>query len=60
LVRALAAQAMLNRRLHGARVTIGVAKNAPSGIAAHAWVICGGRIVIGGSTPNSYSALTTL
>ena len=57
LVQALATQAMLARRGHTARVRIGVAKDEGGQLKAHAWVECGGKIVIGGVGMSQYTAL---
>ena len=48
LTRALAAETLLRRYGHEASLRIGVAKGASAGLRAHAWVECGGRVVIGG------------
>jgi Transglutaminase-like superfamily len=51
LTEALAASVMLRRREIPATLYLGVATNVPSadGIAAHAWVRCGEKIVVGRS-----------
>jgi hypothetical protein len=57
LTQALAVQALLARAGHKSRVEIGVAKN--SGLfEAHAWVVYGDRVVIGGPDVARYSRLT--
>jgi hypothetical protein len=47
LVRALATQRLLARHGHASELRIGVAKAAQ--FQAHAWVECGGAVVVGGS-----------
>lgn len=49
LPQALAAQTLLRRHGYQAQVRIGVAHTETRRLAAHAWVECAGRIVIGGS-----------
>lgn len=57
LTQALAAQELLSRAGHPSRVEIGVAKNEDRKFAAHAWVTCGNRIVIGGPETTRYAPL---
>lgn len=47
LTQALAAQALLRRYRHPAELRIGVARPAGRRLAAHAWVVCAGAVVIG-------------
>ncbi len=49
LPQALAAQWMLSRRGYKAKLVVGVARQSRDNFAAHAWVISGDQIVIGGS-----------
>lgn len=49
LTQALATQVLLHRRGYPTSLRIGVTKEANGKLAAHAWVECQGRIVIGGS-----------
>lgn len=49
LPQALAAQWMLRRRGYAAKVVVGVSRGSNAPVAAHAWVMSGNRIVIGGS-----------
>ena len=49
LTQALVVQRLLMRSGHRCRLQLGVAKDAVHGFAAHAWVECGGRVVIGES-----------
>lgn len=48
LTQALATQLLLVRRGYPAQLRLGVAKGENGALAAHAWVECQGRIVIGG------------
>ena len=57
LPQALACQALLARSGHTSRLEIGVAKDEKNEFAAHAWVVCGGRIVIGESEVERYTPL---
>jgi hypothetical protein len=52
LTQALALQAILARQGHPSVVRIGVAKSDNEEFAAHAWVECGGYVVLGHSTTN--------
>jgi hypothetical protein len=47
LVRAIAAARLLAREGYPSRIHIGVARPGPEGLAAHAWVTVGGRVVVG-------------
>ena len=58
LTRALATQALLSRSGYESRIELGVAKNEQCRFEAHAWVMCGDQIVIGGPEINRYTALT--
>jgi transglutaminase superfamily protein len=58
LTQALAAQALLARAGRESLVEIGVAKNSGK-FEAHAWVVCGNQIVIGGPNVERYSRLAT-
>jgi hypothetical protein len=57
LTQALAVQALLTRSGHGSRLEIGVAREAGR-FEAHAWVVCGDRIVVGGPEVERYVRLT--
>ncbi len=57
LTEAMAAQVLLTRSGHHCRLQIGVAKDERRGFQAHAWLISGGRIVIGGSEADGYTSL---
>jgi Transglutaminase-like superfamily len=47
LVRAIAGREMLVRRGITSQIRLGVAKNSPDILSAHAWLECGGMIVTG-------------
>jgi hypothetical protein len=49
LTRALTVQALLALHGHPSRLHIGVAQGPETGLEAHAWIECDGRIVVGGS-----------
>ena len=57
LVRALAMQRMLARRGKSAEVRVGVAREGP-GLEAHAWLVCDGKIVVGGDGAERYTELS--
>ena len=46
---ALTVQGVLARRGHPSRLHIGVVRGAEGQVDAHAWIECGGRVLIGGS-----------
>ena len=48
LSRAMALETLLRRRGHPARIEFGVDRTASGGLEAHAWVVCGQEILIGG------------
>lgn len=56
LVRALAAHRLLAKHGHASDLRIGVAKSDEAGLAAHAWVECGGTVLVG-RTDAEYSVL---
>jgi hypothetical protein len=56
LTQALAAQVLLARAGHDSRIEIGVTKDEQR-FRAHAWVICGEKIVIGGADVERYVPL---
>lgn len=58
LTQALALQSFLTRAGHEGQVEIGVAKGE-AGFEAHAWVICGEQVVIGGPDVTRYERITT-
>jgi len=58
LTQAIAVQAMLARQGHASSVEIGIAKDNGR-LEAHAWVVCGNHIVIGGPDITRYSYLGT-
>ena len=47
LVKALTTQLLLNRFGYPHQLRIGVAKGATSGIEAHAWIECEGKVLMG-------------
>lgn len=55
LARALAAWLMVTRRHEMATVRLGVRLESDSGFAAHAWLECNGRPVLGGETAHGYT-----
>jgi Transglutaminase-like superfamily len=56
LTQALAAQALLARSNHQSRIEIGVVKEGER-FAAHAWLMCDERIVLGGPDVTRYALL---
>jgi hypothetical protein len=56
LTQALAAQALLARSNHQSRIEIGVVKEGDR-FAAHAWLMCDERIVLGGPDVTRYALL---
>lgn len=57
LVRALAAQTLLQRHGHPARLHIGGAKGESGPLPAHAWVESEGEVVVGGGDIDHYARL---
>jgi hypothetical protein len=49
LTQGLALQALLHRRSVASELKLGVRRDGPDGLAAHAWVVVDGRVVIGGA-----------
>jgi hypothetical protein len=49
LTRALTAHVLLSRTGHSPTLRVGIRRISPGRWAAHAWVECGGMIVVGGS-----------
>lgn len=61
LPQALTAQLLLARAGHTSRLRIGVARPGPEAMEAHAWVECGGEIVVGHLADHgSYTPLSDL
>jgi hypothetical protein len=58
LTRAVAVEAMLRSAGYESTIEFGVDKESGESFAAHAWVRCGDRIVIGGPTTERYACLT--
>ena len=48
LTQGLALQTLLQRRGVASELKLGVRRDGPDGLAAHAWVVVAGRVVIGG------------
>lgn len=59
LTQALAAQLLLAESGHDSRIEIGVTKDEHRRFRAHAWVVCGQEIVIGGAEAYRYVPLAT-
>ena len=57
LTQALAAEALLRRHAYDPCLRIGVAKGAQDRLRAHAWVECGGEVVIGGDAVEGLTPL---
>jgi Transglutaminase-like superfamily len=57
LVRAIAGREMLARRGVSSQIRLGVAKNSPETLSAHAWLECGGIVVTGEGEHRSYAAM---
>lgn len=57
LPQAVALQALLIHAGHESRLEIGVTKDGDRRIEAHAWVTCGGRVVIGGPEVGRYELM---
>jgi hypothetical protein len=57
LTQALAAQMLLAESGYDSRVEIGVSKDEQRRFRAHAWVVCGEEIVIGGAEADRYIPL---
>lgn len=58
LVQALAAEEMLLRHGHPAEIRFGAAKEAGKVFVAHAWVVSGGKVLVGGESESRYLSLT--
>ena len=57
LTQALAAQVLLAESGYDSRIEIGVTKDEHRRFRAHAWVVCGEEIVIGGAEAHHYVPL---
>ncbi len=57
LVRAIAGREMLARRGVSSQIRLGVAKNSPETLSAHAWLECGSMVVTGEGEHRSYAAM---
>ncbi len=60
LTQAIAAQILLMRAGYDPQVKIGVAKNEKKLFEAHAWLVLGDKVLIGGMEVERYTALTVL
>ena len=60
LTQALATQVLLTRRGHQTSLQIGVARGEENQFQAHAWLECGGKVVIGGSELERYTRIVAL
>ena len=58
LTQAMAAQHLLGRCGHRSTVQIGVANDDRRGFEAHAWLVHGEQILLGGATADRFVALT--
>jgi hypothetical protein len=58
LTQAMAAQFLLARSGYTSRIQIGVSKDDNHRFEAHAWLICDGEILLGGSAAERYVPLT--
>jgi hypothetical protein len=57
LVRALAGKLMLARRGYASELRIGAQRNDEEKFEAHAWLECGGKILIGEFEPGQYAPM---
>lgn len=60
LTQAMAAQFLLLRAGYNPKIKIGVAKNDKKSFEAHAWLLLGDQVLIGGAEVERYTALTVL
>jgi hypothetical protein len=58
LTQALAAQLLLERRGHPARVRVGISRTDGAELLAHAWLESNGRIVLGATDLTQYTPLS--
>jgi len=59
LAKALTAQVLLGRRGYASDLRIGVARGEDTAVRAHAWLECGGRVVVGGEELAEYVPLVS-
>jgi hypothetical protein len=59
LTQALAAKVLLAESGYDSRIQIGVSKDEHGRFRAHAWVVCGDEIVIGGAEADRYVPLAS-
>jgi hypothetical protein len=60
LARALTAHVLLTRRGYATRIHIGVARDEPGRLEAHAWVEGEGQVLVGGEAAERYTPLLAL
>lgn len=60
LTQALAAEWLLARNGHPARLHIGVARDRHGEFAAHAWIECDGRVLVGAAGRSRYKPLLVM
>jgi hypothetical protein len=60
LTQALAAQVLLARHGYPSYLRIGVSRDGAGRLAAHAWIECEGRMVIGGEIAEDFTTLPAL
>jgi hypothetical protein len=60
LTQALASQFLLARHGHRSRLHLGVARSPDGVMAAHAWVDCGERLMVGGRSVDRYARFPDL
>ena len=54
---AIAARALLRRKCYASTIHLGVEKSGEDGIAGHAWLTCGGVVVVGGEDLDRYTEM---
>jgi hypothetical protein len=59
LTQALAAQVLLAQSGYDSRVEIGVERNQHGRFQAHAWLVCGDEVVLGGAEAERYVPLAS-
>lgn len=59
LVQAMAGKKMLRRRGVESTLYLGLAKRADQGLQAHAWLRCGGQIILGGGGLQRFAVVST-
>lgn len=59
LAEAIAGKAMLQRRGLRSTLYLGLAKDGPADVEAHAWLRCGSRVLTGGQTSDGYAVIAS-